>query len=465
MKHSVLCQQHCCIAACVVLVGTETHRLVSSHDPSHVLSCVPSHVLDTQPLQQQVQCKVRSRVTDHNQITCSTGISLRMLHLLSCIQGHDSVAVRRFTILEQQAISLANNLMPQDVLERSLVQAAIACQLLSTQSITKAEADMWQPIASEQAISDGQPVSTVSPVQPAAEVHSQQDTLHYVESDLPTTKASTGECHSVSTAEAHGSNRGSQTNPDSMQPTGVASSGAQSTGPHVSANTSSLQDAIGAESESVRHLAAQPEAFGHTEGQAGFQEWMTLFTQAYLPAEAQEMRSADDAALHLALVGSPGNSEPQPAEPSEAPLELPSWLAAFMEAHLHGPASSMQHAGSHQACEGSEASSAETEVQSVASVDDQSIDDSGDELDADYDSGKSDVNTDSDESDVDSDDEASSDSDLDPCPLALQNQLCCNLKGKVLRLASTALGLGYYAAGAACGSVLGLRQGMRMSSG
>ena len=199
------------------------------------------------------------------------------------------------------------------------------------------------------------------------------------------------------------------------------------------------------------------------------------------------MKSAEDAALHLAPTDSPGSSEQQPAEPSEAAIQLPadvgslqhplfdcpdgqesmggaSWLAAFMDAHLQGPSSSMQHADHAQLL-------ASSHDQLVNDCDDGSNANSDDEeSDADSDDEESDAESDNDDSDADSDDEESdadsdnTDSDLDPRPLTVQSQLCCTLKGKVQRLASTAVGLGYHAAGAAYGSVLGLRQGLRKSS-
>ena len=205
-----------------------------------------------------------------------------------------------------------------------------------------------------------------------------------------------------------------------------------------------------------------------TGGQAGIQPCLALFMQAYL-SEAQVMKSAEDAALHLAPTDSPGSSEQQPAEPSEAAIQLPAdvgslqhplfdcpdgqesmggatWLAAFMDAHLQGPSSSMQHAD---------------HAQLLASSHDQLVNDCDDGSDANSDDEESDADSDDEESDADSD---NTDSDLDPRPLTVQSQLCCTLKGKVQRLASTAVGLGYHAAGAAYGSVLGLRQGLRKSS-
>lgn len=257
--------------------------------------------------------------------------------------------------------------MSRDVSESLLAQAALAYQFLSTQSITKTEADLWpclpahiqmsgigstvskgssdagalQSIACEQAISDGQPMSTASPVQPAAGGQSQHATM--VESEP------LGRCYSVSTEEAQGSNDCSLASRDSMQPAGVANSLAQSTGPHVSADTSSLQDTM-------------------------------------------------------------------------------------------------------------------LQVQSIASLEDQSVEASGDEFDADSENEESDIRIYNDEFDADSDNEAKSDSALEPRPLAVRCQLSCTLKGKVQSLASTAVGFGYHAAGAVYGSVLGMRQGLKRSS-
>ena len=205
--------------------------------------------------------------------------------------------------------------------------------------------------------------------------------------------------------------------------------------------------------------------------------------QAYLQVGVQEPQSADSAPLHLAHNDSPLSSEQQPAEPLAGPLELPAdagslqrhashnsadgqqslegatWLAAFMEAHLQGHSSSREHADIDQADEGSEASSAETnsEAQSAASSNDQSDIDFDDQSDNDNEELDADFNND--ESNADSDDEAYHDSDVDPCPLPVRSQLWCTITGQVQRLASTAVGLGYHAAGAAYGSILGLRSG------
>ena len=123
----------------------------------------------------------------------------------------------------------------------------------------------------------------------------------------------------------------------------------------------------------------------------------------------------------------------------------------------------MLHADSDQVSVGS-AGNKETEPnpQSIASSDDQSV---SDESDGDYAEEEEEqkfsdeelgVESDNDESDADSDDEQANSG---------RSQLCCTLKGRVQRLASYAVGWGYHAAGAAYGSLIGLKQGFTTTSG
>ena len=129
--------------------------------------------------------------------------------------------------------------------------------------------------------------------------------------------------------------------------------------------------------------------------------------------------------------------------------------------------SSRDHADIDQARVGSEACSAETdsEAQSVASSNDQSAVDFDDHLDANNDDEELGVDFNNDGSDADPDEKAYYDSDLDPCPLPVRDQLCCTITGqKASNLPSTAVGSGYHAVGATYGSILGLRRGMRRSA-
>ena len=292
--------------------------------------------------------------------------------------------------------------------------------------------------------------------------------------------------------------------PDSMQSALFGSSPAQSAGPSAPGGPFPESHASSHESAMASQLCAQPEAYGYSQSQLGDQQWSALFLQAYMQTEAQSMQPGDNAALHLAPGEGPSSIGQQPVELSEGFLELPadagslqhhtsydcddgqkslggdgwpaafmhgqelqgggSWLAAFTEAHLQGSLSNMQRADSDQASEDPATSSEETdpEGQSVASSsDDQTVSDFDDESDGDYDEEEggvydeeSSVNSDNDESDADSEDEA----------LSVHNQLRCTLKGRVQRLASSAVGWGYHAAGAVYGSVLGLKQGLRKSS-
>ena len=275
--------------------------------------------------------------------------------------------------------------------------------------------------------------------------------------------------------------------PGSMHSALFDSSPAQSAGPSVPTGIllQSLTNSL--ESGLASQLCAQPEAYSYSQSQLGDQHWSALFLQAYLQTEACNMQPDDNAALHLTPMEGASSTEQQPAEPSEHPLELAadagslqphtshacadgheslggdSWLAAFTEAHLQGPVSSMLHADSDQLSEGS-AGNEETDPnpQSIASSDDQSVSDESDgdyaeeEEEEEFSDEELGVESDNDESDADSDDEQAN---------AVQSQLSCNLKDRVQRLASYAVGWGYHAAGAAYGSLIGLKQGFTTMSG
>ena len=265
--------------------------------------------------------------------------------------------------------------------------------------------------------------------------------------------------------DAECSNEYLQGSSGSMQQGHFVSSPAAPAGLSVPATP--LQDTISAEPVGFNHLVAQPEAFVYGESQ-GDQQWLDLFLQAFPPqTQAQSMQPADDAAVHLAPIDSPSSSEQQPAAASQGFLELPvnadslqrhtvhdcadglkslggaSWLAAFTEAHLQGFSPSMQQA---QASQGSAASNAASN-ESVDSFD-------GDDSDTDHDHEESDANDEGNESDAVLDDVAN----------IVQIQLCCTLTCRVQRMGSTAVGWGYHAAGAAYGTLLGLKQGVRKSS-
>ena len=183
--------------------------------------------------------------------------------------------------------------------------------------------------------------------------------------------------------------------------------------------------------------------------------WLAAFVQAHLQSSAS-MQHAD-------LIQAPGHSAASTVgADSQGPLQLQgdadslqhrtshnwaddqesheghSWLAAFTQAHLQGSPASMQHVESDQAREGCAASTwaADTDDESVAEFESQSVADSDDGSDSSTSSGL--------ESALFS----------APCPPYYTP------RDKLHTLACRAVGLGYHAAGAAYGTYLGFKRGL-----
>ena len=338
-------------------------------------------------------------------------------------------------MLQQQAVAFANSLMSLDPVARPSAQASLGHQFLSPELMTDAEADMWRCLPG---------------------YYQQRDILPL----LPKGSATIGAVPSAASVQAG----------TAGQPLPSASS------LHPAANMQ--QDSM-VEPAPFSGLLAQPTAFAYTESQMEEQQWMDLFLEACLRTKAQEVQLEDDAALNVAPSDSPSSSEQQPAEAPLGPLDVPAdagslqcwmshdcpdgedamgadaWLVAFAEAHLYTPLFSMQHADSDLASEGAAAdlSDSDSEEHLVALSDDEASV-SGDESDADSDSYQQSV--------ADTDDEEHSDLDVDFPTLAVECQLHMTLGSSFHMSASNAIGWGYYAAGAAYGSFLGLKQGLRL---